>query len=128
MVELSMTEGTAGDLAFMAGNELGSPLAFIPNEANQEVFGLSEALSVNRIIGLLGQRGGAGLASGGEIHVEARNVTGAHLSDLLSSALGVDLEFYPNVPGQRLSLTMKQVPIGLAIRILSEHGQLRLAR
>jgi len=128
MVTVGMTEGTAADLAFLAGNELGSAISFIPNEANQEVVGLMEQLSVSRIIGLLGQRGGAGLASGGEIHLEANDVSGAHLSDLLSSALGVELEFYPDIPGQRLSLDMKQVPIGVAIRILSEHGRLQLAR
>jgi hypothetical protein len=121
-VTLQFDAASSLSIAPYVSNDVGARFAFVPRQVEDAVNVDVKRFPVDELVDLLGHRGGAAVASGGEIYLTARDLSSADLSRLLSEALGVTVEFGALDSHQSISLQVKATPVEEFLRILTRHG------
>lgn len=122
-VSLQFDAASSMSIAPYVANDLGARFAFVPRQAQDDVNVDVKRFPVDELVDLLGHRGGAAMASGGEIYLTTRNLDGAGLSQLLSETLGVAVTFAAYDSLQPISLQVKATPVEELLQLLTRHGR-----
>lgn len=102
--------------------DLGAQFAFIATDQDNLVNLDVKGFPVDQLVRVLGKRGGAALASGGQLYLSATGIGSEQFSELLSNVLGMPVEFAPARSGQPVNLEVKGAGVEDFLRFLAKRG------